>query len=202
MKGKHTEQLLIASLINDSWQHAVYVVDEPDADYTVQQNKGKESNVYLQYITDHYPNFPDYLVFLHAHRWSYHVEFPEQDNALTVQRLQLDYVKRNGYANLRCNWEPGCPAEVQPFRQLAGRTTEIAFAGAWMRIFNNTNVPEIVAVPCCAQFAVTREQILARPLSQYLAFHRWLLETELDDDTSGRVFEYLWHIIFGQDPIS
>ncbi|KAK5797356.1 hypothetical protein VI817_003647 [Penicillium citrinum] len=184
------------------WQHAVYVVDEPDADYTVQQNKGKESNVYLQYITDHYPNFPDYLVFLHAHRWSYHVEFPEQDNALTVQRLQLDYVKKNGYANLRCNWEPGCPAEVQPFRQLAGRTTEIAFAGAWMRIFNNTDVPEIVAVPCCAQFAVTREQILARPLSQYLAFHRWLLETELDDDTSGRVFEYLWHIIFGQDPIS
>lgn len=111
-------------------------------------------------------------------------------------------MKKNGYANLRCNWEPGCPEEVQPFRQLAGRTTEIAFAGAWMRIFNNTDVPEIVAVPCCAQFAVTREQILARPLSQYLAFHRWLLETELDDDTSGRVFEYLWHIIFGQDPVS
>jgi hypothetical protein len=27
------------------------------------------------------------------------------------------------------------------------------------------------------------------------------MTTELDDETSGRVFEYLWHIIFGQDPV-
>lgn len=142
------------------------------------------------------------MVFLHAHRSSYHVEFAEQDNVLTVQRLQLDYVRQAGYTNLRCDWSPGCPDEVQPFRQLAGRTTEIAFAGAWIRIFNNTNVPEIVGAPCCAQFAVSKKQVLARPLSDYQHYHNWLMETELDDETSGRVFEYLWHIIFGQDPVT
>lgn len=168
----------------------------------MQQNKGKESNVYLQYILDHYHKLPEYMVFLHAHRSSYHVEFEEQDNALTVQRLQLDYVRKAGYTNLRCDWSPGCPDEVQPFRQLAGRTTEIAFAGAWIRIFNNTNIPEIVGAPCCAQFAVTKKQVLARPLSDYQHYHDWLMETELDDETSGRVFEYLWHIIFGQDPVT
>lgn len=183
------------------WQHAVYVVDEPDAEFTVQMNKGKESNIYLQYIIDHYHKLPEYMVFLHAHRNAEHVEFWEQDNALTVQRLQLDYLKKVGYVNLRCGWGPGCPDEVQPFRQMEGRTTEIAFAGAWIRIFNNTDVPEVVATPCCAQFGVTRAQVHARSLSDYQSFHRWLMETELDDETSGRVFEYLWHIIFGQDPV-
>ncbi|KAJ5981019.1 hypothetical protein N7481_008317 [Penicillium waksmanii] len=27
------------------------------------------------------------------------------------------------------------------------------------------------------------------------------MEKELDDETSGRIFEYLWHIIFGQENI-
>ncbi|KAJ5134929.1 hypothetical protein N7526_006294 [Penicillium atrosanguineum] len=177
------------------WQHAVYVVDDPDAEYAVKENKGKESNVYLQYIIDHYDELPNYMVFLHAHRASSHVEFMEQDNALTVQRLQLDYVDESGYVNLRCDWNP------RPFRQLAGRTTEIAFAGAWMQIFNNTNIPEVVAAPCCAQFSVSKAQVLARPLSDYQAYHKWLMTTELDDETSGRVFEYLWHIIFGKEAV-
>ncbi|CAG7915580.1 unnamed protein product [Penicillium olsonii] len=183
------------------WQHAVYTVDDPTAALTVDQNKGKESNTYLKYILDNYDKLPEYMVFLHAHQYSSHVEFWEQDNVLTVQRLQLDYLRKAGYVNLRCDWSPGCPDEVQPFRQMAGRTTELAFAGAWMRIFNNTDVPEMVATPCCAQFAVTREQVLKRPRSDYENYHHWLMMTELDDETSGRVFEYLWHIIFGQDPV-
>ncbi|CAI7642889.1 unnamed protein product [Penicillium bialowiezense] len=183
------------------WQHAVYTVDDPQARLTVEQNKGKESNIYLQYILDNYDKLPEYMVFLHAHQYSSHVEFWEQDNVLTVQRLQLDYLRKTGYLNLRCDWTPGCPDEVQPFRQMAGRTTELAFAGAWIRIFNNTDIPEMVATPCCAQFAVTREQVHKRPRSDYESYHHWLMTTELDDETSGRVFEYLWHIIFGQDPV-
>ncbi|KAJ5873124.1 hypothetical protein N7455_003667 [Penicillium solitum] len=183
------------------WQHAVYLVDDPEASLQVEQNKGKESNIYLQYILDNYDKLPEYMVFLHAHQYSGHVEFWEQDNVLTVQRLQLDYLRQVGYLNLRCDWNPGCPDEVQPFRQMAGRTTELAFAGAWIRIFNNTDVPEMVATPCCAQFAVTREQVLQRPRSAYESYHDWLMTTELDDETSGRVFEYIWHIIFGQDPV-
>ncbi|KAJ5948036.1 hypothetical protein N7466_001051 [Penicillium verhagenii] len=184
------------------WPNAVYVIDDPESEYHVAENKGKESNVYLTWIIDNYDSLPEYMVFLHAHRFASHVELNEQDNALTVQRLQLDYVRKTGYVNLRCDWTPGCPDEVYPFRQLAGRTTEIAFAGAWIKIFNNTDIPEVIGTPCCAQFAVTKEQVLARPLSDYEHYYRWLMDTQLDDETSGRVFEYLWHIIFGQDPVS
>ncbi|KAJ5641901.1 hypothetical protein N7490_005901 [Penicillium lividum] len=184
------------------WPSAVYVVDEPESEYHVAENKGKESNIYLTWIIDHYDNLPEFMVFLHAHRYADHVELVEQDNAQTVQRLQLDYVRKVGYVNLRCDWTPGCPDEVYPFRQLAERTTEIAFAGAWIGIFNNTDIPEVIGTACCAQFAVTKEQVLARPLSDYMHYYQWLMDTQLDDETSGRVFEYLWHIIFGQDPVS
>jgi hypothetical protein len=33
-----------------------------------EQNKGKESSAYLQYILDNYDKLPEYMVFLHAHR--------------------------------------------------------------------------------------------------------------------------------------
>ena len=186
---------------NHRWQHAVYSVDDDKAPLTVKKNKGKESNVYLQYIIDHYYKLPQFMVFLHAHHHAHHVEFDQQSNPLTVERLQLGFLNETGYVSMRCDWEPGCPAEVQPFRQLDGRTTELAFAGAWIKIFNDTNIPEVVAAPCCAQFATTRTQVHARPLSHYVHFQKWLYETELDDETSGRVFEYLWHIIFGKDPV-
>lgn len=45
----------------------------------------------------------------------------------------------------------------------------------------------------CAQFAVSRGAVLRRPKSHYEWFRRWLLDTEADDEISGRVFEYSWH---------
>jgi len=56
-----------------------------------------------------------------------------------------------------------------------------------------------VWAPCCAQFAVSREAIYQRPLADYVSMRQWLMETELDDARSGRVFEFLWHVIFGQE---
>ncbi|KAL4892065.1 hypothetical protein BDV59DRAFT_208748 [Aspergillus ambiguus] len=191
------------------WQHAIYVVDDDDtaAPLRVAKNKGKESGVYLQYIVDHYDRLPSTIVFLHSHRDGYpeawHTEFDEHSNPLTVQMLQTDFVQRNGYANLRCNPTPGCPDEIRPFRASGSddHLPELLFPMVWQTFFNNTNVPEVVATPCCAQFAVSRDQVWQRPLSSYRAYHRWLMETDLPDDVSGRIMEYMWHIIFGQDPV-
>ncbi|GAB1218479.1 hypothetical protein ATERTT37_007735 [Aspergillus terreus] len=189
------------------WQHAIYTVDDPNAPLRVTKNKGKESSVYLQYIIDHYDRLPSTIVFLHSHRDGYpdawHTEFDEHSNPLTVQMLQTDFVQRNGYANLRCNPTPGCPDEIRPFRATANEDhlTELLFPMVWQTFFNNTRVPEVVATPCCAQFAVSRSQVRQRPLSSYQRYHRWLMETDLPDDVSGRIMEYMWHIIFGQDPV-
>ncbi|RHZ54499.1 DUF3431 domain-containing protein [Aspergillus thermomutatus] len=188
------------------WQRAIYTVDDPHAPLRVKKNKGREANVYLQYIIDHYHKLPETIIFLHSHRdgiKGWHTEFFDHSNVKTVRMLNVGLVQRNGYVNLRCDWYPGCPDEVQPFREPRdeGRHAEHAFPDAWRYFFNGTKVPEVVAVPCCAQFAVSRKQILDRPLSDYLRYHRWVMETPWDDDTSGRVMEYMWHIIFGQEPV-
>jgi hypothetical protein len=58
-----------------------------------------------------------------------------------------------------------------------------------------------IASACCAQFAVSREQVLRRPIEDYIKIRQWVIDTDRDDANSGRVMEYLWHVIFGKDLI-
>lgn len=104
---------------------------------------------------------------------------------------------------MRCNPNPGCPNELLPLRNPPDPTRgpEYVFGSAWERLFNNSNVPEVVGAACCAQFAVSREQVLKRGYGEYEWFHSWLMETDLADDISGRVLEYLWHVIFGKEAV-
>lgn len=204
MPSHHTES---GSDVHASWQHAVYVVDDLDAPLHTTVNKGREANVYLTYIIDNYESLPPTIAFVHSHEdgfpQAWHTDAPNYSNVESLQSLNLDFVQRNGYANLRCISIPGCPDEIQPFRQPYEeyRTSEHAYAEAWRHLFSNDDVPNVVGTPCCAQFAVSRDQVRMRPLEFYTKAHHWLLETSLDDDTSGRVFEYMWHIIFGQEPV-
>ena len=86
----------------------------------VPRNKGREANVYLTYLIENYESLPSVIVFLHPHRDGYplawHNDAPMYDNVYVVEHLQLNFVQSNGYANLRCNPDPGCPNEIQPFR--------------------------------------------------------------------------------------
>ncbi|KAH8807544.1 hypothetical protein F5884DRAFT_674713 [Xylogone sp. PMI_703] len=190
------------------WQHAIYTVDDPDASLKPPTNKGHEAMVYLTYIIDHYDKLPSTVVFLHAHRDGYprawHNDADNYDNVNSVQNLRIDYVQNTGYANLRCIHIPGCPDEIRPFRENKSedKPHEIAFAEAWQAIFGrDVPTPEIIAVPCCSQWAASRAQILQRKKEEYIRYRQWLLDTPLDDATSGRVLEYLWHIFMMQDPV-
>lgn len=62
-------------------------------------------------------------------------------------------------------------------------------------------VPAEVGAACCAQFAVSRESVLQRPQSDYQGFRQWVVDTEKNDAKSGRVMEFLWHVIFGMDAV-
>ena len=192
-----------------SWQNAIYHADDPEWTLHVPQNKGREAMVYLTFLIDHYPDLPDIMVFLHPHKqgWpqAWHTDAQGYDNAESVRSLHLDYVRQHGYANMRCIWNPGCPVELQPFMRRHGDSlseqTERAYGAAWMQLFqtDNSTIPEHVATPCCSQFAVSKEQVHKRPLTDYKRMRQWLLDTELSDDISGRVMEYTWHVILGKE---
>ncbi|MCJ1320027.1 hypothetical protein MMC15_005363 [Xylographa vitiligo] len=189
------------------WRNAVYTVDNTSAALRTPANKGRESMAYLTYIVDNYGALPDTVLFLHAHRdgefRAWHVDNEAHDNVESVRALRLDYVAEAGYVNLRCGLLPGCNHEVQPFRfpPVDGLVVEHAMHDAWSFMFPHEELPREIGTPCCAQFAVSKTQILARPKTDYERYRNWILETPLDDLTSGRVMEYLWHIIFGKDAV-
>ena len=196
-----------------SWKSAVYTVDDPEAPLHTTGNKGHEASVYLTYIIENYYNLPSIVVFIHSHQKHKHgtrdIQFEgiDYDNIETIRALKLDFVKKIGYANLRCMANPGCPAEIQPFRPAEERDPlrpqEAAMSDAWKELFGDdeSDVPRIIAAPCCGQFAVSKEQILERRKDEYERYLKWLYDTPLDDFTSGRIFEYLWHIIFGKSAV-
>ena len=159
-----------------------------------------------------YDDLRDITVFMHAHRsgnLSWHTDAPGHDAVINLKSLKLDYVLEKGYANLRCRAQPGCPVAIQPFRDgpipeeitrnNAMRVVESNMVQAWEYIFPGTSVPEQIGAACCAQFAVTKQQIRNRPFEDYERVFQWLMESPLDDAISGRVLEYLWHILFGRN---
>lgn len=168
---------------------------------------------YLSYIIDNYASLPAILVFLHSHRSGFlsawHTDTPLHDNVDALRSLQIPYVQQSGYVNLRCNWNPGC---LEAHRHNAHVTPDV-----WADVFAGTShgereaqreqrgeeemAPRLVGAACCAQFAVSRDQVLARPLSDYERFREWVVETEKSDAKSGRVLEFLWHVIFGKDAV-
>ncbi|KAK8130465.1 hypothetical protein PG999_002845 [Apiospora kogelbergensis] len=165
------------------WSKRIYVVDVDDAQapLTVPKNKGREAMAYLTHIVDSYDALADTMVFFHAARFAWHNDDPDYDAVPTLRRLRLDHVRRAGYVNLRCVWVIGCPDEIHPHLDAEEAAEDSSFDGgggeepkketttkaiykrAFEELLPGTPVPDVVAVSCCSQFAVTRDTIRRRP---------------------------------------
>jgi hypothetical protein len=178
---------------------AIYVVDDLNAPLHPPENKGHEVMVYLTYIIDNYDNLADVNIFMHAHRMAWHNdELLDFDAVQMISRLSSERVQREGYMNLRCSWQPGCPNWMHPGSTgvNVNKQEQTALAGSWSELFPADPIPETLAQPCCAQFAVSRDRIQSLPRSQYIFYREWLLKTSLSDYISGRIWEYVWHYLF------
>ncbi|OIW29544.1 hypothetical protein CONLIGDRAFT_643637 [Coniochaeta ligniaria NRRL 30616] len=187
--------------ITTGWDVLVYTTDDLSAAHHTPVNKGREAMAYLTYLINHYAVLPEIILFMHSHRLAWH------DNHLislssptTLVSLHLPRVARLGYMNLRCPWEPGCPAHIYPSHTDGvdpNKPEEAVFASAWGELFPpDVAVPEVLSQACCAQFAVSRERVLGHPVSVYVGWRDWLLGTELGDQISGRVMEYLYQVLW------
>ncbi|KAJ6155709.1 hypothetical protein N7470_006275 [Penicillium chermesinum] len=186
------------------WQRAIYVVNPSsetrsnDEILTTPFNKGHEAMAYLTYVIDYYDKLPSTIVFLHAHRsgffLAWHVDAPMHDNVIAMKSLNLPFIQQNGYVNLRCNWNPGCK---ESHRVNAHVTDQVSQKGA-QRLLRK---PDLIGAACCAQFAVSRSQVHRRPRDDYVKFRQWLVDTSMNDASSGRVMEFMWHVIFGMEAV-
>lgn len=205
----YTSVLVIAKTKNENidWmdeklpdqEKAVYVADDPKAPLHPPKNKGHEVMVYLTWIIDNYDNLPDVAMFMHAHQLTWHNDdLLGNDAARLVQRLSRQRVWREGFINMRCSWYPGCPDWMHPGEtaQNDNKQEEVLLAKSWSEIFPLDQVPTVLAQPCCAQFALSRERIQAKPYAQYVWYRDWLFNTRLPDHLSGRIWEYVWQFVF------
>ncbi|KAF2106454.1 hypothetical protein BDV96DRAFT_466083, partial [Lophiotrema nucula] len=187
---------------------AIYEVDHPSVDgqYRVPKNKGHEAMVYLTYIIDHYDNLPDTIIFAHAHRTAWHNNILlNLDTPSTLKRLKDDRVARQGYMNLRCHLDPGCPnwihldrAEIDFDSVKKPEERHFSFE-VFEAMFPGERPPPVLSQACCAQFAVSAQRVLDNPKALYEHLRDWLLATELEDKDSGRIFEYMWQYLFTRD---
>ncbi|KAI9661535.1 MAG: hypothetical protein M1831_003057 [Alyxoria varia] len=212
--GTRSKALVVSAMKDDDtswlghhlpdWDLNIYVMNDPKAKLTVAKNKGRESMAYLTYIIDNYDNLPDYMVFLHSLRYQWHNEDPMYDGVPMIRSLQLPYVQRHGYANMRCTWVIGCPHEIQPAKALSQleavfepkndrANTEAAYAHAFEELFPGKPIPEEVGIQCGAQFALAKWKVRQRPKRDYQRYRDWLWKTSLPDNVSGRILEYAWH---------
>jgi hypothetical protein len=178
----------------------IYVANNRSAPLHPPRNKGHEAMIYTTFIIDHYDDLPDVMLFMHAHRRAWHnADVLGNDAAQMIRRLNAERVVRNGYVNMRCQWYPGCPDWMQPKSKEMDTTKkeQQLLARAWKELFPGAGeVPDVLAQPCCSQFALSRERVLALPRERYVQLRQWLMTTRLSDSISGRVFEYLWQYIF------
>ncbi|KAH8724088.1 hypothetical protein GQ44DRAFT_740542 [Phaeosphaeriaceae sp. PMI808] len=187
------------------WEKNIYHVDDPNSRLTVPKNKGRESMVYLTYIIEHYDELPHNVLFIHPNRYQWHNDDPDYDGLPMLRHFQIPHLETQGYVNIRCAWSLGCPNEIKPLEE-EGEHREAVHAGgdykqAFQHLFPGQDVPRAVGVSCCAQFAATRETIRKRTKSEYIRYRSWIMETDLGDGISGRIFEYSWHMIFGKPAV-
>lgn len=185
----------------------MYHADGPLMDVPV--NKGNEAMAYLTYLIEYYDTLPDIVVFIHDHAQAWHNNGLQGDRtAVMLGELNWRRVNHRGYMNLRCNWRPGCPDWMQPKRDKSEysewKMEESVLAEAFMQLFDTRydQVPDVIGVPCCAQFAVSRELVRKHAKEDYVKWREWLVKTPITDKYSGRVLEYLWHWIFTGEEVA
>ncbi|CAJ2509522.1 Uu.00g145480.m01.CDS01 [Anthostomella pinea] len=216
----HTKALVIASTaategdaawladVPLDWRIHVYSADRPlSPALTVPENRGNEAMVYLTYIIDHYHDLPDVVLFHHDHLRSWHQGL----SSLTeVSSLRTAYVVEKGYVSTRClsNCENVMPVSAAPPVALE-QMPEVRRDGqlgsllnAFLETEKHETLPKLIAAPCCAQFAASREAIRGRSREWWTELRQWLIDTPLGSSASGRLMEWTWHIWLGEGAYS
>ncbi|PPJ58802.1 hypothetical protein CBER1_08235 [Cercospora berteroae] len=181
-----------------------YIADSAAAEYRPAAfNKGREALMYFTYLHDFYDDLPDVSIFVHADETPWHVEGTLLRNtSFALSRLDLQQVIKRQYFNLRVTWRASCPAWINTSNDFSNfkKPEEPYMKEAWRANFGEDDeVPEILAGPCCSQFAVSREAIRSRPKEQYARSVKWLTETKFSDHIAGRVWEHMWPYLFKKE---
>jgi autotransporter strand-loop-strand O-heptosyltransferase len=210
------ENLNWLDFLDDSFDYVIYsrTLHNTDKIINIDHDKGVESYAYLKYIIDNYDNLPENMIFIHAHRNSWH-----QDKNIDLLIKELDLQKK--YFNFNNNdIVPLLKNEVESeeehfYHRLGSRCTykrsyKLWVEDVWFELFNGEILmPEKIDGKGSAQFLVKKEKVLIYTKDFYIRLLNWLLITEIDEklkvtknaqslssQVSGRILEYVWNVLY------
>lgn len=164
------------------------VISRNNLEKETKPNKGNEASIYLEYIIQNYYNLANFTIFVHGHRTDWH---HEENIDEKLNRLIFD----SEYFNIN----------DQCIGKIDDRSLTYMLESKLMRDVLNIIDLEIdihdIRYRCSAQFYVSKKNILSNPLEFYQNLYDLLMNTNETSYWSGRVFEYLWHVIFTKDII-
>lgn len=148
-------------------------------------NKGREASSYLEYIIQNYNSLPDYVVFVHGHRNSWH---HKENIDETINRLNFKF----NY----CNINDSVP--IRDINTFVGERNHMLDYIKYIESILNTKINiDNYTYKLGAQFYVTRESILSRSHKQYIDLYDLIMKQHISRSRSIAVlFERLWHFIF------
>jgi hypothetical protein len=158
-------------------------------------NRGREASSYLKFIIDNYNHLPKYIAFIHGHESSWH----QKHNVIKALKCARYTDPNNGFISL--NNHKYEKRFVNGKDNIGWGKVMLKEWNTLFRPFLNRDPPVMIHHDCCAQFVVSRNRILARPLEAYKTWFNALISTKNkeEDYILGVVFEYLWPLIFGEN---
>ena len=142
----------------------LYQKSNPELPNYLKRNRGTEAGVYLNYIVDHYHNFPDVAIFVHGHP-EHHTAaaFPEMLGCISPNAsyisLNSPYISRDTqYWNEAGLWVEQCWRDI--LKVIWGLEDDIALFEEIVPI----DQPISINMVCCQQFLISRSMVHRRPL--------------------------------------
>lgn len=164
------------------------------------ENKGRETWAYLNYIVNNYNNLSERTAFIHGHENAWHYKNPLS----ILDAILVAKTNKYGYISLNIKHHPGF--DYSPDRNYRYQRTAPLMTKYWQEYFYPYlgEIPKKFSHDCCGQFVVTKDRILKHPKE---AYEKWfnlfevLKDKEKDETSYGYIFEFIWHIIFGEDHV-
>lgn len=167
----------------------------PSPQCHVGKNKGRETTAILKYIIDNYENLPKHIAFLHGHETAWH----HRGKKGILQVLQnCAKINDYGYISLNNHFIDDRNMDNPKMKHLHE---------LWPHLFEpflKRPAPTYLLHDCCAQFIVTRDRIRRLPKRAYEKWYNYIMHEDPNNDDGyiiSVVFEYIWHIIFGEPDI-
>jgi hypothetical protein len=145
-----------------------------NATYTI-PNTGLEASAYLKFILERYETLPEYTAFIHGHETAYH----QQGDRHVLDMIRTSNLQR-GFIQLNNAWR--CCFKNVVFGQWKDDVDKVLEA----------EFPDMFITCCCAQFIVSKENILRRSKEYYERVYAYASTAK----TSMCTLEHGWHYIF------